>query len=58
MDPWTFNVERLKQCCIHVGTVDPGAPPIRIPFCARNTFGGLRARTTDGMVQRSLAGGR
>jgi hypothetical protein len=56
MDPWTLNVERLKQCCIHVGTVDPGAPPIRIPFCARNTFGGLRARTADGMVPRALAG--
>jgi uncharacterized radical SAM superfamily Fe-S cluster-containing enzyme len=52
MDAWTLNVERLKQCCIHVGSVDPGAPPIRIPFCARNTFGALRARSVAGMVGR------
>ncbi len=52
MDAWTLNVERLKQCCIHVGSVDPDAAAIRIPFCARNTFGALRARTVAGMVGR------
>jgi hypothetical protein len=56
MDPWTLNVERLKQCCIHVGATDPAAPPIRIPFCARQCFGPLRARTVAGMVGRAELG--
>lgn len=52
MDPWTLNIERLKQCCIHVGSTDPSSAPVRIPFCARETFGPLRARTVAGMVGR------
>jgi 7,8-dihydro-6-hydroxymethylpterin dimethyltransferase len=52
MDPWTLNVERLRQCCVHVSTVeDPGAGPgVRIPFCARNTIPGLYARANRGHV--------
>jgi uncharacterized radical SAM superfamily Fe-S cluster-containing enzyme len=53
MDPWTLSIERLKQCCIHVGATDPAAPPIRIPFCARESFGRLRARAMAGMVARA-----
>jgi 7,8-dihydro-6-hydroxymethylpterin dimethyltransferase len=49
MDPWTMNVERLQQCCVHVGSTD-GDDPVRIPFCARQTFGALRRRTSAGMV--------
>ena len=50
MDPWTMNVERLQQCCVHVGSTDGEANPVRIPFCARQTFGALRRRTSAGMV--------
>ncbi len=53
MDAWTLNVERLRQCCVHVATVDPTAGPIRVPFCARNIFGALRVRTVAGMVSRA-----
>lgn len=53
MDPWTLNVERLKQCCIHVASTDPAAPVVRIPFCARQAFGALRERTAAGMVGRA-----
>jgi hypothetical protein len=49
MDPWTLNIERLQQCCVHVGSTD-GGDPVRIPFCARQIFGGLRRRTSAGMV--------
>ena len=49
MDPWTMNVERLQQCCVHVGSTD-GDDPVRIPFCARQSFGALRRRTSAGMV--------
>jgi uncharacterized radical SAM superfamily Fe-S cluster-containing enzyme len=49
MDPWTMNVERLQQCCVHVGSTD-GGDPVRIPFCARQAFGALRRRTSAGMV--------
>ena len=49
MDPWTMNVERLQQCCVHVGSTD-GDDPVRIPFCARQAFGALRRRTSVGMV--------
>ena len=49
MDAWTMNVERLQQCCVHVGSTDDG-DPVRIPFCARQTFGALRKRTSAGMV--------
>ncbi len=50
MDAWTLNVERLQQCCVHVGSVDGEENPVRIPFCARQLFGGLRRRTSQGMV--------
>ena len=40
MDAWTMNIERLQQCCVHVGSVDPESDPVRIPFCARQLFGG------------------
>ena len=50
MDPWTLNVERLQQCCVHVGSTDGEANPVRIPFCARQVFGELRRRTSAGMV--------
>ncbi len=49
MDPWTMNVERLQQCCVHVGSTGVDEP-VRIPFCARQTFGALRRRTSAGMV--------
>ena len=48
MDPWTMNVERLRQCCVHVATVGPD--PIRIPFCARNALPGLYERANAGLV--------
>jgi hypothetical protein len=55
MDPWTLNIERLQQCCVHVGSTD-GGDPIRVPFCARQIFGQLRRRTSAGMVPaRELA---
>jgi hypothetical protein len=50
MDVWTLNVERLQQCCVHVGSTDGDANPVRIPFCARQLFGGLRRQTSAGMV--------
>jgi uncharacterized radical SAM superfamily Fe-S cluster-containing enzyme len=50
MDAWTLNVERLQQCCVHVGSTDGEANPVRIPFCARQLFGGLRRTTSAGMV--------
>lgn len=50
MDPWTLNVERLQQCCVHVGSSDGEANPVRVPFCARQIFGGLRRHTSAGMV--------
>jgi uncharacterized radical SAM superfamily Fe-S cluster-containing enzyme len=49
MDAWTMNVERLQQCCVHVGSTGV-EEPVRIPFCARQTFGALRRRTSSGMV--------
>jgi uncharacterized radical SAM superfamily Fe-S cluster-containing enzyme len=48
MDPWTLNVERLRQCCVHVATV--GTDPVRIPFCARNAFPALYERANAGLV--------
>jgi uncharacterized radical SAM superfamily Fe-S cluster-containing enzyme len=48
MDPWTLNIERLQQCCVHVGSSD-GGDPVRVPFCARQIFGALRRRTSAGM---------
>ena len=50
MDAWTMNIERLQQCCVHVGSVDGESDPVRIPFCARQLFGGLRRRTSVGQV--------
>ena len=50
MDAWSMNIERLQQCCVHVGTLDAAANPLRIPFCARQAFGALRARTFAGML--------
>jgi hypothetical protein len=50
MDAWTLNVERLQQCCVHVGSTDGGSNPVRVPFCARQLFGGLRTTTSAGMV--------
>jgi 7,8-dihydro-6-hydroxymethylpterin dimethyltransferase len=50
MDAWTMNIERLQQCCVHVGSVDGESDPVRIPFCARQLFGGLRKRTSVGQV--------
>jgi len=32
-DPWTFDTERIKKCCIHVTTGDK-----LIPFCAYNNL--------------------
>jgi len=50
MDAWTLNIERLQQCCVHVGSTDGDADPVRIPFCARQLFGSLRRRTSAGQV--------
>jgi uncharacterized radical SAM superfamily Fe-S cluster-containing enzyme len=50
MDAWTMNVERLQQCCVHVGSSDGESNPVRIPFCARQAFGALRRQTSAGMV--------
>ena len=50
MDAWTLNVERLQQCCVHVTSTDGQANPVRVPFCARQLFGGLRRTTSAGMV--------
>ena len=49
MDPWTLNVERLRQCCVHVAT--SGTSPVRIPLCARNAFPQLYARANAGMME-------
>jgi hypothetical protein len=49
MDAWTMNVERLQQCCVHVASTGDDEP-VRIPFCARQTFAALRRRTSEGMV--------
>jgi uncharacterized radical SAM superfamily Fe-S cluster-containing enzyme len=50
MDAWTLNIERLQQCCVHVGSTDGDSDPVRIPFCARQLFGSLRRRTSAGQV--------
>jgi uncharacterized radical SAM superfamily Fe-S cluster-containing enzyme len=50
MDAWTLNIERLQQCCVHVGSTDGETDPVRIPFCARQLFGSLRRRTSVGQV--------
>jgi hypothetical protein len=50
MDAWTLNVERLQQCCVHVGSTNGEENPVRVPFCARQLFGGLRRHTSAGMV--------
>jgi uncharacterized radical SAM superfamily Fe-S cluster-containing enzyme len=56
MDAWTMNVERLRGCCVHTVSTDPGRPVVRIPLCARETFRGLRERTSGGMVPAAEAG--
>jgi hypothetical protein len=53
MDAWTLNVERLQQCCVHVGSIDQEQAPVRVPFCARQLFGALRERTAAGHVPLS-----
>lgn len=55
MDAWTMNVERLRGCCVHVASTEaPGdGAPVRVPLCARETFGELRRRTSAGMVGRA-----
>ncbi|MDP9379459.1 MAG: radical SAM protein [Chloroflexota bacterium] len=50
MDAWTLNLERLQQCCVHVGSTDGESNPVRIPFCARQLFGELRTKTSAGHV--------
>lgn len=50
MDAWTLNVERLQQCCVHVGSTDPDADVVRVPFCARQLFTQLRRRTSAGQL--------
>jgi uncharacterized radical SAM superfamily Fe-S cluster-containing enzyme len=50
MDAWTLNIERLQQCCVHVGSTDGETDPIRVPFCARQLFGHLRRQTSAGQV--------
>lgn len=50
MDAWTLNVERLQQCCVHVGSTDGESELVRIPFCARQLFTELRERTSAGQV--------
>jgi hypothetical protein len=50
MDAWTLNAERLQQCCVHVGSTDGAANPVRVPFCARQLFGDLRRKTSAGQV--------
>ena len=51
MDAWTLNVERLRQCCVHVATVPGrGESSVRMPFCARNTLPGLYTQANRGLV--------
>lgn len=50
MDAWTMNLERLQQCCVHVGSTDGESNPVRVPFCARQAFHELRQRTSAGQV--------
>ncbi len=50
MDAWTLNVERLQQCCVHVGSTDSETNPVRVPFCARQLFSELRQKTSAGQV--------
>ncbi|HYP20733.1 MAG TPA: radical SAM protein [Chloroflexia bacterium] len=50
MDAWTLNVERLQQCCVHVGSTDGESNPVRVPFCARQLFSELRHQTSAGQV--------
>jgi hypothetical protein len=57
MDPWTMNLERLRGCCVHTVSTDPGRPIVRIPLCARETFRSLRGRTGGGMVPAAEIGG-
>jgi len=58
MDAWTMNIERLRGCCVHTVSTDPDRPVVRIPLCARETYRGLRERTSGGMVPAAKIGGR
>ena len=51
MDAWTLSVERLRQCCVHVGTVPAQGSPVRIPFCARNAFPALYRSANAGLIE-------
>jgi uncharacterized radical SAM superfamily Fe-S cluster-containing enzyme len=53
MDAWTLNVERLQQCCVHVGSTAGDSNPVRVPFCARQLFSELRQVTSAGQVASS-----
>jgi uncharacterized radical SAM superfamily Fe-S cluster-containing enzyme len=53
MDAWTLNVERLQQCCVHVGSTAGDTNPVRVPFCARQLFSELRQVTSAGQVASS-----
>jgi uncharacterized radical SAM superfamily Fe-S cluster-containing enzyme len=50
MDAWTLNIERLQQCCVHVGSTGGESNPVRVPFCARQLFSELRQKTSAGQV--------
>jgi uncharacterized radical SAM superfamily Fe-S cluster-containing enzyme len=50
MDAWTMNLERLQQCCVHVGSTEGDSNPVRVPFCARQLFSELRQKTSAGQV--------
>jgi len=51
MDADMLIVERLEQCCVHVGAA--GNDPIRMPFCAARLFPKVRERALAGSVARS-----
>jgi hypothetical protein len=53
MDGWTLNLERLQQCCVHVGSTNADMNPVRVPFCARQLFTDLRRMTSSGQVEAS-----
>ena len=53
MDGWTLNLERLQQCCVHVGSTNADMNPVRVPFCARQLFTELRRMTSSGQIEAS-----
>lgn len=38
MDPYNFDVERVRRCCLHYGVPDREHKARLIPFCAMNNF--------------------